>query len=114
MLSKMPFGEVMRMSLTGSEERISAESALRMGLVSEVVPAEQLAEAANRLARTIATNPPWAVQGTLRAIWAAQDLGRLGSHNMAPSILSAATDKASLASGAEGFNSGKRSEPRIR
>ena len=114
MLGKMPFGEVMRMSIAGSEERISAESALRMGLVSEVVPAEQLAEAANRLAHTIAANPPWAVQGTLRAIWAAQDLGRLGSRNMAASILSAATDKASLASGVEGYTSGKRSEPRIR
>ena len=79
MLDKMPFGEVMRMSLTGNGERISAETALRMGLVSEVVPFEGLAGAAGRLARTIAANPPWAVQGTLRAIWAAQDLGRLGS-----------------------------------
>ena len=30
MLSKMPFGEVMRMSLTGNAERISAGTALRM------------------------------------------------------------------------------------
>jgi len=54
------------------------------------------------------------VQGTLRAIWAARDLGRLGSRTMAASILSAATDKAALASGAEGFTSGERPEPRIR
>ncbi|GIT46712.1 MAG: enoyl-CoA hydratase [Acidimicrobiales bacterium] len=65
MLGLMPFGEVMRMSLTGNGERISAASAREMGLVSEVVPSNQLAEAADRLARTIAANPPWAVQGTL-------------------------------------------------
>ena len=114
MLDKMPFGEVMRMSLTGNGERISAETALRMGLVSEVVPADELAATADRLARTIAANPPWAVQGTLRAIWAARDLGRLGSRTMAASILSAATDKAALASGAEGFTSGERPDPRTR
>jgi len=114
MLGLMPFGEVMRMSLTGNGERISAASAAEMGLVSEVVPGGDLAGAADRLARTIAANPPWAVQGTLRAIWAARDLGRLGSRTMAASILSAATDKAALASGAEGFTSGERPEPRIR
>ena len=114
MLGLMPFGEVMRMSLTGNGERISAASAREMGLVSEVVPGGDLAGAADRLARTIAANPPWAVQGTLRAIWAARDLGRLGSRTMAASILSAATDKAALASGAEGFTSGERPEPRIR
>ena len=114
MLGMMPFGEVMRMSLTGNGERISADSAREMGLVSEVVPGDELPATADRLARTIAANPPWAVQGTLRAIWAARDLGRLGSRTMAASILSAATDKAALASGGEGFNSGDRPEPRIR
>ena len=54
MLPRMPFGEVMRMSLTGSAERISAETALRMGLVTEVVPAAELAGAAARLAASIA------------------------------------------------------------
>ena len=114
MLGMMPFGEVMRMSLTGNGERISAATAHDMGLVSEVVPGDELAAAADRLARTIAANPPWAVQGTLRAIWAARDLGRLGSRTMAASILSAATDKAALAAGAEGFTSGKRPDPHIR
>jgi len=114
MLGKMPFGEVMRMSLVGNGERISAESALRMGLVSEVVPADELSRATDRLARTIAANPSWAGQGTLRAIWAAQDLGRLGGRTMAASILSAATDKAALASGAEEFAAGQRPEPRVR
>ena len=114
MLGMMPFGELMRMSLTGNGERISADSAREMGLVSEVVPSDELNAAADRLACAIAANPPWAVQGTLRAIWAARDLGRLGSRTMAASILSAATDKAALSAGVEGFSSGERPEPRVR
>jgi enoyl-CoA hydratase/carnithine racemase len=114
MLSKMPFGEVMRMSLTGNAERISADTALRMGLVTEVVPAAELAAAAADLAASIAANPPWAVQGTLRAIWAAQDLGPLGGRSVATALLSTATDKDALRSGAENFSSGGRVEPRIR
>ena len=54
------------------------------------------------------------MQGTLRAIWAAQDLGRLGSRTMAASILSTATDKAALLDGAAGFDSGDRPDSRIR
>ena len=114
MLSRMPFGEVMRMSLTGSAERISAGTALRMGLVTEVVPAADLAGAAAGLAASIAANPPWAVQGTLRAIWAAQDLGPLGARSVATALLSTATDKDALRSGTEQFTSGGRVEPRIR
>lgn len=114
MLGKMPFGEVMRMSLTGSGERISAETALRMGLVSEVVSGDELGRAADQLARTIAANPPWAVQGTLRAIWAAQDLGRLGSRTVAASILSTATNKEEMAAGLEGFSAREQPDPRFR
>ncbi len=114
MLSKMPFGEVMRMSLTGNAERISAGTALRMGLVTEVVPAADLVGAAAGLAASIAANPPWAVQGTLRAIWAARDLGPLGSRSIATALLSTATDKDAMRSGAEQFTSGGRIGPRIR
>ncbi len=42
----MPFGEVMRMTLLGNHERLSATRAYEIGLVSEVVPAEQLLERA--------------------------------------------------------------------
>ena len=39
MLSKMPFQEIMRLSLLGAHERMSAEQAREIGLVTEVVPA---------------------------------------------------------------------------
>src|SRR3974390_2111773 len=44
LLHKMPFQEVMRLSLLGAHERMSAERAREVGLVSEVVPAAELAE----------------------------------------------------------------------
>jgi enoyl-CoA hydratase/carnithine racemase len=114
MLTKMPFGEVMRMSLTGNSERITAATALRMGLVTEVVPADELADTAHRLAASIAECSPWAVQGTLRAIWAGLDLGRLGGASVAAALLSAASDAEAMHEGAERFASGERPEPRLR
>ena len=50
MLRRMPFGEVLRMSLAGNHERVSAATAEKIGLVSEVVPADELLPAAQRLA----------------------------------------------------------------
>ena len=42
MLQKMPFHEIMRLSLLGNHERLSAKRAYEIGLVSEVVPADEL------------------------------------------------------------------------
>lgn len=52
------------MSLTG--DVIGAEQAAQWGLVSRVVPADQLLMAANELAQRIAANPPHAVRLTKR------------------------------------------------
>jgi enoyl-CoA hydratase/carnithine racemase len=69
-------GEVMRWALMGNEERITAETALRIGLVSEVVPREQLRSRAREIASTIAARNPRAVQGTVRAVWESLDMTR--------------------------------------
>ncbi|OCB27458.1 enoyl-CoA hydratase [Mycobacterium malmoense] len=70
----LPFGEVMRWALLGSEERITAKTALRIGLVTEVVPNDQLRSRAAELAAEIAARRPQAIQGTVRALWEARDL----------------------------------------
>src|SRR6185436_11667206 len=69
MLQKMPFHEIMRLSLLGNHERMSAQRAHQIGLVSEVVPGPDLHAAAAWAASAIASAPPLAVQGTVRAIW---------------------------------------------
>lgn len=70
----VPYGEVMRWALLGSEERLSAHTALRIGIVTEVVPDDQLRSRAAELAAEIAARRPLAVQGTVRAMWEARDL----------------------------------------
>jgi len=70
----VPLGDVLRWALTGNDERITAATALRLGIVTEVVPREELWTTAATLARTIAARRPDAVQGTVRAIWEALDV----------------------------------------
>ena len=70
----VPYGEVMRWALLGSEERLTAQTALRVGLVTEIVPDGQLRARAAELAAEIAARRPQAIQGTVRAMWEARDL----------------------------------------
>jgi E-phenylitaconyl-CoA hydratase len=69
----VPLGDVLRWALLGNEERITAATALRLGLVSEVVPRDSLWSNAASLAAEIASRRPEAIQGTVRAIWEAID-----------------------------------------
>src|SRR3954447_5465912 len=75
MVGRMPLGEVLRMQLLGAAERMSAQRAHQVGLVSDVVPLAELRDAADRVATTIAASPALAVQATLKAVWTAADLG---------------------------------------
>jgi enoyl-CoA hydratase/carnithine racemase len=59
--------------LTG-EDRVSAEEALRIGLVNRVVPRDRLDEATMGLAEQIAKNEPFVVQTTKRAVNRAWDV----------------------------------------
>jgi enoyl-CoA hydratase/carnithine racemase len=73
---RVPLGEALRIALLGLDERVSAERALQIGLVSEVLPREGLWDRADDIARTIAAKPPAAIQGTVRAIWESLDSTR--------------------------------------
>ncbi|MCW2634906.1 MAG: enoyl-CoA hydratase [Blastococcus sp.] len=76
MTRRIALGEVLRIALMGLHERVSAQKALQIGLVTEVVPRADLWEHADRLARIIAGQPPAAIQGTVRAIWESLDSTR--------------------------------------
>jgi len=73
---RVPLGEALRWALIGLDERMSAQRALQIGLVSEVVSREALWDRADQLARIIAAKPPAAIQGTVRAIWESLDSTR--------------------------------------
>jgi enoyl-CoA hydratase/carnithine racemase len=76
MSRRMPLGEILRVSLMGVEERMSAQRAYQIGLVSEVVPRKDLWARARKIAAIIAGKPSVSTQGTVRAIWESLDTGR--------------------------------------
>ena len=114
MLHRMPFGEVLRMSLLGNHERISAQRALEVGLVTEVTPAADLQAAAHRVAAAIASQPAAAVQATLRTLWMAREVSRGQAIDVGNAFLNLAMSEQALAEGDAVFRSGARIEPRIR
>jgi enoyl-CoA hydratase/carnithine racemase len=75
-LGRIPLQEITRMVLLADAERISAATALRISLVTEITSAESLWPRAQELAALIATRHPVAVQGSIRAIWEAQSMPR--------------------------------------
>jgi enoyl-CoA hydratase/carnithine racemase len=72
-MRRVGLGDTLRMALTGNRERVSADTALRIGLVTEVVARDQLWDHAHELATIIASHPSVATQGTVRAIWESLD-----------------------------------------
>jgi enoyl-CoA hydratase/carnithine racemase len=69
LMRRIGLGETLRIALMGNDERIGADTALRIGLVSEVVSPDRLWARADQIAATIAAKPPSATQGTVKAIW---------------------------------------------
>ena len=114
MLQKMPFHEIMRLSLLGNHERLSAKRAHEIGLVSEVVPADKLRETAAWAAEAIASAPPLAIQGTLRAIWAERELPRAQALALGYAYVGMGTNQESIRQGQEAFASGKRVKWKLR
>jgi enoyl-CoA hydratase/carnithine racemase len=73
LMRKIGLGETLRIALSGNSERVGAQTALRIGLVTEVVPAAELWSRAHAIAAMIAAHPASATQGTVKAIWESLD-----------------------------------------
>jgi enoyl-CoA hydratase/carnithine racemase len=113
LLQKLPFGETMRLVLLGAHERMSAERAHQMGLVSEITPLAELMERAIWVARAIASAPVYAIQGTVRAVWMAHELSRRDARAQVSSFVSLGTQFQNIAEGQETFQA-PRPEWRLR
>ncbi|MCC3770323.1 enoyl-CoA hydratase/isomerase family protein [Streptomyces sp. UNOC14_S4] len=88
MAQRMPFGEAARTALMGTAEQLSARRAYEIGLVSELTPPGGAVPAALRAARVIAACPTEAVQGTVRALWAAKEAAYERALSLAPHLIS--------------------------
>ncbi|MDT5250403.1 MAG: hypothetical protein QOE04_3507 [Mycobacterium sp.] len=70
----LPRNIALRMSLVGKHERMSAQRAYDLGMISEVVEHDRLLERAHQIADMVNSNAPLAVRGTRLAIHKTLDL----------------------------------------
>ncbi|WP_242638738.1 enoyl-CoA hydratase/isomerase family protein [Mycolicibacterium sp. S2-37] len=73
LMRKIGLGDTLRIALMGNDERVGAHTALRIGLVTEIVADDALWDRAHEIAAIIAAKPPSATQGTVKAIWESLD-----------------------------------------
>jgi enoyl-CoA hydratase/carnithine racemase len=73
LMRKVGLAHTLRMALLGNDERVTAATALQIGLVTEVVGRAELWARAHEIAAAIAAKPTAATQGTVRAIWESLD-----------------------------------------
>lgn len=108
LLQKLPLGETLRLALLGAHERMSAARAHEVGLVSEVVPADELLDRAMWVANAIAASPVLAIQGTVRAVWMAHELSRRQALTQVSTFVSLGTTYENIESGQQQFQSAPR------
>jgi enoyl-CoA hydratase/carnithine racemase len=72
---RIPVEVVLRMVVLGRSERLDAQKALQLGLVSELLPQDQLLDRALELARLAAANSPHAIRHSLQALWEGLNMG---------------------------------------
>jgi len=75
LVRKSPMEPIVRLALAGRQERIGAERARQLGILSEVVGEERLRERAQEVGEMIARNSPAALAATKRALWGALEVG---------------------------------------
>jgi enoyl-CoA hydratase/carnithine racemase len=75
LVRKSPMEPICRMAFMGRHERMTAERARQLGILSEVVEPAALRDKARALAELVARNSPAAMAATKRALWGALELG---------------------------------------
>jgi enoyl-CoA hydratase/carnithine racemase len=114
LLQKLPLGETIRLALLGAHERISAQRAHQMGLVSEVVPYPELAGRAQWIAERIASAPTSVIQATLQAAWAGHEHSRRQALDLAHVYVGLGSDIETLGAGQATFAEHDRADWQLR
>ena len=114
LMNRMAFGDLVRMSLTGAQERMSAHTARETGLVSEVVATDELLQTSHDLAHRIAAAPAISVQATLRTLWAARSLSSDQALALGNVFLQLGTSARALREGQDVFTQRKSGDWKLR
>lgn len=81
LLRKSPMEAITRMALSGRGERISAQRAYELGIVSQVVPVDRLRATAGLLGTAVASNSPTALRASKKALWHCLEVGMTQARN---------------------------------
>jgi enoyl-CoA hydratase/carnithine racemase len=81
LLRKSPMEAITRMTLSGKGQRISAQRAYELGIVSDVVADDALRTTAANLAAVVAANSPTAMRATKKALWRSLEVGLTQARN---------------------------------
>jgi enoyl-CoA hydratase/carnithine racemase len=100
---RIPLNYVLRMAIQGKSYRIDAQEALRIGLITEIVPADRLRERAEEIARDVLANAPLAVRYTKKAIMQGLNLGLDQALELSAYILKEVWDTEDRMEGARAF-----------
>ncbi len=82
----MPFHANMRMALMGAGERLSAQRAYELGLLTEVVTDKPLMDRAREIAGIMLNNSPAALRISKKALWSALEHGLTGAQKTVADI----------------------------
>ncbi len=111
----MPFGEIMRLSLLGNHERLSAPARrTRSAWSPRSRPRPSCSNGPAGRRDAIASQPALAIQGTVRALWAAREMGGRQALGSATRTSRWARNHDSIAEGQKTFESGKRIDWKLR
>lgn len=72
---KIPYEIALRMMLLGPYEKLSAQRAYEVGLVSQVVPQAELMATAMEIAENVSKNDIYTLMGTVEALYKGQEIG---------------------------------------
>jgi E-phenylitaconyl-CoA hydratase len=100
---RIPLNYVLRMTLQGKAYKIDAQEALRIGLLTEVVHADQLLARAEEIARDVLANAPLAVRWSKHAIMQGLNLGLSDALELSGFMLKEVWDSEDRAEGARAF-----------
>jgi enoyl-CoA hydratase/carnithine racemase len=114
MMRHLPLGEIMRISLMGAYERMSAQRAHQIGMVQELAPPDELLDRARWVAEAIASMPARQVQATVRAVWMGSDLSRKDAVDLGKVLVELGNTHEGLDEARATFSSGQRVEWRLR